>query len=181
MRNLFGLLLIFCATLAYASDDDIKLLPAEDIKVHSSVRDASEYPHHAPLLLVSCVDYRFPDEVADFMQKRGATDKYDHLIVAGGSIGVDNLLYPSLKESFIVQMALLKQLHNFKRVILLDHRDCGLFKLIHGSEHTHNLEKERELHRHHLNHVKHLILKEYPDISVEMLLMATDGSVITIH
>jgi hypothetical protein len=177
--------LIIAAIFLFAecvfAEEPINLLPADGIKVNSSVRDVNSYPKHAPILLVSCVDYRFPDEIADFMQKRGAVDKYDHLVVAGGSIGVDNLLYPALKESFIIQMALLKQLHGFRQVILLDHRDCGLFKAIHGNEHTSNPAEELALHKHHLVNVKKLILKHYPDVAVEMLLMSTDGSVTTIE
>lgn len=180
MRYLIGLLILCFSILAHA-EDKIELLPAEQIKVTSSVRNVKEYPKHAPILLLSCVDYRFPDEIADFMQKRGAIDKYDHLIVAGGSIGIDNLLYPALKESFIIQMALLKSLHNFNTVIVLDHRDCGLFKAIHGAEHAKHPEEELKLHKHHLHNVKKLILQEYPDVTVELLLMSTDGSVITIH
>ncbi|MES2215211.1 MAG: hypothetical protein V4485_04235 [Pseudomonadota bacterium] len=172
-------LLIFAfITSSYAAE--LHLLPAESVHVQSSVKRGSDYKHQAPVLLISCVDYRFPDEIADFMQKRGALDKYAHLIVAGGSIGIDNLLYPDLRASFITQMRLLKDLYNFHTIILLDHRDCDLFKLIHGDKHTNNPADEEDMHKHHLHNVKKLILEIYPDMNVEMLLMAVDGSVITI-
>ena len=182
MRHFFVLVITLLFSFSvYSNNSNVSLLPAESVKVRSSTReDQAHSEQYAPILLVSCVDYTFPDEIVDFMDKRGAADAYDHLVVTGGSIGIDNLLYPVLKESFIIQMALLKKLHNFQHVILLDHRDCALFKEIHGPDHSNDPQEEFKLHQYHLNKVKKLILSEYPDVSVELLLMSTDGSVVTI-
>lgn len=176
MRTLILLILLIPFKMAFAGET-IRLIPAEEIQITPS----NNIKKSAPIVLVSCVDHRFPDEIANFMQKRGATDNYSHLIVTGGSIGIDNLLYPSLKESFIIQLALLKQIHNFNTVILLDHRDCELFRLIHGNGHVKSQKEEYKLHKMHLYKARDVVLAEFPDVQVELLLMSTDGSVVTIH
>lgn len=178
MLRLFLFCLIAFYSSAYAQKTP-NLIPAEKVQVTPS-KIADDYPKTAPILLLSCVDYRFQDEIMDFMEKRGALDKYDNVVIAGGSLGVDNVLYPELKKAFMTQLKLMKKMHDIKIVILLDHRDCGMYKLVHTEKHTHDRDSETSLHRYHLNNVRSLILSHYPDITVEMLLMDTDGSVETI-
>ncbi len=38
-------------------------------------------------LLLSCMDYRLVDDVARYMDGRGLTNDYDHVILAGASLG----------------------------------------------------------------------------------------------
>lgn len=174
----FLFITLFFSCFAFA-DQIPPLARAENVKITPSIiPDTTQ--KNAPILLVSCVDYRFPDEVMDFMSKRGALDKYDHLVIAGGSLGIDNALYPELKQSFLTQLALLKRVHEIKMVILLDHRDCNLYKEIHTEKHTHDIAAETALHSYHLKNVKNMILSLYPNMIVEMLLMGKDGSVETI-
>lgn len=175
----FCSIILFVAHYAY-SEQIPPLVRAENIKITPSIIPENN-KKNAPILLVSCVDYRFPDEVMDFMTKRGALDKYDNLVIAGGSLGIDNALYPELKQSFLTQLALLKRVHDIKMVILLDHRDCNLYKEIHTDKHTHDKDSERALHNYHMKNVRNMILSLYPNMVVEMLLMATDGSVETLN
>lgn len=178
MLRIFVIAILFYLSPVYANHIP-KLVPAEQVKITPSIiPDTRE--KKTPILLVSCVDYRFPDEVMDFMKQRGALDQYDNLVIAGGSLGIDNIMYPELKQSFLTQLKLLKKVHDIKMVILLDHRDCNLYKEVHTDKHTHDSDKEKALHSYHLKNVKNLILSYYPDIVVEMLLMDTDGSVETI-
>ncbi|MBP7190671.1 MAG: hypothetical protein KA998_05500, partial [Rickettsiaceae bacterium] len=102
------------------------------------------------------------------------------IIISGASLGIDNVLYPEFKKSFTSQLKLLRKMHGIKMVILLDHRDCNMYKHVHAEKHTHDKDSERSLHRYHMNNVKQAILSEYPDMVVETLLMNTDGSVETI-
>lgn len=162
---------------AFASNDIPKLRPAEEIKVQSST---NPYEEKVQILLIKCSDYRLNDEADDFMQKRGLKDKYEEISMQGGSLGIDNVLRPELKNAFLVQLEDLKKLRDIKIVILMDHVNCDIFKNIHGTKHTLNYEAEMQLHSHHLQNVKAMILEKYPDMVVEMLLMSLDGSVDTI-
>lgn len=162
---------------AFAKNDIPKLLPAEKVKVIAS---ANPYEANISIVLVKCSDYRLNDEIDSFMNNRGALDKYEEISMAGGSLGIDNALRPELKDAFLVQLDDLKNKHDIKMVILLDHVDCDLFKKVHNDKHTLDHASEVQLHSFHLQNVKQMILAKYPDMVVEMLLMSLDGSVETI-
>jgi hypothetical protein len=162
---------------AFAGNEIPQLIPAEDIKVQSS---GNPYEEKVPILLIKCSDYRLNDEVDDFMHKRGLRDKYEEVSMQGGSLGIDNVLRPELKDAFLTQLEDLKNLRDIKMVILMDHVNCDIFKNIHGDKHTLTYEAELQLHSHHLKNVKAMILEKHPDMKVEMLLMSLDGSVDTI-
>src|SRR5437868_2406577 len=55
----------------------------------------------ADALLLSCMDYRLTDETALFMSNDlGMHDNYDHVILAGASLGVNNTKYPNWGKTF---------------------------------------------------------------------------------
>ena len=48
----------------------------------------------ADALLLSCMDYRLIDDTAEYMQnERHLLNKYDYVILAGASLGVNNRTY----------------------------------------------------------------------------------------
>jgi carbonic anhydrase len=132
----------------------------------------------AEALLLSCIDYRLPGKIARYMEARGLAANYDHVILAGASLGVTNALYPHWGESFRDHLDLAIKLHGIRRVIVLDHRECGSYRVIFGTNLSGDAEKAqhaRELHR-----LARTIRATYPAIEVETLLMSLDGSVETI-
>ncbi|HEY1504967.1 MAG TPA: carbonic anhydrase [Stellaceae bacterium] len=132
----------------------------------------------AEALLLSCIDYRLPGKIARYMEGRGLAANYDHIILAGASLGATNTLYPHWGQSFRDHLDLAIKLHGISRVIILDHRECGSYRVIFGTDLSGDEEKSqhaRELHR-----VAREIRGTYPRLQVETLLMALDGSVETI-
>lgn len=85
---------------------------------------------HAEALLLSCMDYRLVDETERYMTNRGLRDKYDHVILAGASLGAMTDKYPSWNQTFWDHLDVSIKLHGIKKVIILDHRDCGAYKAI---------------------------------------------------
>lgn len=131
----------------------------------------------ADALLLSCIDYRLPGKIARYMEGRGLDANYDHVILAGASLGVTNTVFPHWGQSFRDHLDLAIKLHNIRRVIILDHRECGSYRVIFGTNLSGDDEKAqhaRELHR-----LAREILDAYPSLEVEKLLMALDGSVET--
>jgi hypothetical protein len=132
----------------------------------------------ADALLLSCIDYRLPGKIARYMEGRGLAANYDHVILAGASLGATNTVYPHWGKSFWDHLDLAIKLHSIRRVIILDHRECGSYRVIFGTNLSGDEEKAqhaRELHR-----LAREIQAAYPQISVETLLMALDGSVETV-
>lgn len=129
------------------------------------------------VLLLSCMDYRLMDDVASYMDRRELTEKYDHVILAGASIGVTNEKYPAWGQTFWDHVGVAAQLHHIKRVIVIDHRDCGAYKLFLGPEHAKDRAVETAAHGREAAKLKAAIKARHPDLGVELLLMALDGSV----
>ncbi len=129
----------------------------------------------AEALLLSCIDYRLPGKIARYMEGRGLAANYDHVILAGASLGATNAVYPHWGQSFWDHLDLAIRLHNIKRVIILDHRECGSYRVIFGT----NLsgDEEKAQHAIELHRLARDIHAAHPAIAVETLLMALDGSV----
>ncbi len=128
-------------------------------------------------LLLSCMDFRLMDEIERYMSGRGLRDKYDHVILAGASLGAITDKYPAWNQTFWEHLDIAIKLHDINEVIIMDHRDCGAYKVILGAEHTRDPNVEKDTHAVHLKKLKGMINEKYPKLEVETLLMTLDGKV----
>lgn len=69
-------------------------------------------------LIIRCIDYRFVTKSRKFKEEIGLTDKYDLLTFPGASKNI-HLLFDSIEVS--------NSLHKPKKIIIMDHEDCGAF------------------------------------------------------
>jgi carbonic anhydrase len=129
-------------------------------------------------LLLSCIDYRLVNETEAYMAGRGLRDKYDHIILAGASLGAHNDKFPAWGQTFFDHVDVAIKLHNIHKVIIMDHRDCGAYKVFLGLDNlTKEREKETKVHLEHMEYLAGVIQKQHPDLEVEMLLIDLDGKV----
>ncbi|QCO17677.1 hypothetical protein D3869_21015 (plasmid) [Azospirillum brasilense] len=132
-------------------------------------------------LLLSCMDYRLIDDIGRYMDGRGLTNRYDHVILAGASLGALTDRKKAWGEAFWDQVAVARQLHRIRRVMVMDHRDCGAYRVFLGTDLAADLmadpEKETAVHAEQLRALGAAIKERHPDLKVELLLMALDGSV----
>ncbi|HTH15061.1 MAG TPA: carbonic anhydrase, partial [Magnetospirillum sp.] len=78
----------------------------------------------AEALLLSCMDYRLVDDIVRYMDGRHMTNQYDHVVLAGASLGaVSEKL--NWGRTFWDHLDVAMELHHIKKVIILDHKDCG--------------------------------------------------------
>jgi hypothetical protein len=134
----------------------------------------------AEALLLSCMDYRLADELARYMDTRGLTNRYDHVILAGASAGVMHDKFKDWHGTFWGHLAAAIELHKVHRVIVIDHRDCGAYKMAFGAEHAADPDVELAVHGAVLGKLAQQIKEKHPNMAVETHLMALDGSVTTI-
>ncbi|MBP2313124.1 carbonic anhydrase [Azospirillum soli] len=128
-------------------------------------------------LLLSCMDYRLVDDTARYMDGRGLTNNYDHVILAGASLGALTDQKKAWGEAFWDHVEVAKQLHRIKRVIVIDHRDCGAYRVFLGQDLKDDKARETEIHGEQLRKLAALVKEKHPDLEVELLLMALDGTV----
>ncbi|HYF89324.1 carbonic anhydrase [Azospirillum sp.] len=128
-------------------------------------------------LLLSCMDYRLMGHVAGYMNARNMQANYDHVILAGASLGALTDKKPAWGEAFWDHVAVAKELHHIKRVIVMDHRDCGAYKVFLGMDVASDPAKETAVHGQYLTKLKAMVKERHPDLEVELLLMGLDGTV----
>jgi len=131
-------------------------------------------------LLLSCMDYRLVDDVVRYMDSRGLTNKYDHVILAGASLGVLQDKNLSWGQTFWDHVGVAIDLHHIQKVIILDHRDCGAYKVFLGPDVAKDRATETANHALRLKTLKAAIAGRYPSLAVETLIMDLDGKVETI-
>jgi hypothetical protein len=91
----------------------------------SALREATG----VPLLLLQCMDSRYPSRTLETMDSLGLRGKYDQLILAGASLGV--IHKPEWQTTFMDQLGFAIREHGVTQVLILDHRDCGAYKHFH--------------------------------------------------
>ncbi|WP_188260162.1 carbonic anhydrase [Azospirillum tabaci] len=128
-------------------------------------------------LLLSCMDYRLIDDIGRYMDGRGLTNRYDHVILAGASLGALTDQKKAWGEAFWDHVAVAKQLHRIKRVMVMDHRDCGAYRVFLKTDVAADPKKETAAHAEQLRALGAAIKARNPGMEVELLLMALDGSV----
>jgi carbonic anhydrase len=98
-----------------------------------------------PLLMLTCMDSRYPHRILETMDSKGLRGKYDQLILAGASLGVVHKR--EWTTTFLDQLGFAIKEHGVKEVLILDHRDCGAYKkLLTPGVGPKNPKKEKEAH-----------------------------------
>ena len=131
----------------------------------------------AEVLLLSCMDYRLLDDIARYMDGRGLTDKYDHVILAGASLGALVDAKPEWGATFWNHVDVAMDLHHIHKVMIIDHLDCGAYKVFIGPDTAKDRETETRYHTEQLRKLGSMLTARYPGFGVELLLMNLDGKV----
>jgi carbonic anhydrase len=145
---------------------------------HGTAHPAGAVPAHtAEALLLSCMDYRLIDDITRYMDGRGMTNQYDHIVLAGASLGALTDHCKEWNKTFWEHLKIASDLHHIKKVILMDHRDCGAYKVILKADFSKDPQMETRVHGKFLRDLMVAIHKRYPELEVERLMMNLDGTV----
>lgn len=160
------------ASFNKVSVDEVEALSAVKAKTSIAIVGNTE------ALLLSCIDYRLTNETENYMSSRGLAHNYDHVMLAGASLGAHNKKFPNWEQTFLDQVDVAINLHHIHKVIVMDHRDCGAYKVILGYEALDKEPtKETSIHKEQMESLTDIIQEKHPDLDVEMLLMGLDGKV----
>ncbi len=134
-------------------------------------------PVMAPVaaLAITCIDYRLVDDVVRFFDAKKLTEDYDQVSLAGASLAAVSDKFPSSNAAFWDHVGIAKQLHHIKKVIVVDHRDCGAYKVAFGKDFKGEGAAESAQHKAVMQQVKARLAKTHPDLASEFYLMALDG------
>jgi carbonic anhydrase len=128
-------------------------------------------------MVLGCIDPRLQVPVTAYLTGRGLTGKYSHFVIAGASIGVVAEPFKDWHKAFWDNLATSIELHKIKKVIAINHRDCGAAKIAYGENSVVPKERETETHRAALAEFRKQVGQRQPKLEVETGLMAIDGTI----
>ncbi|MBV9044041.1 MAG: hypothetical protein JO348_08600 [Alphaproteobacteria bacterium] len=127
-------------------------------------------------LALSCIDYRLADDADRFFDSLKMTNDYDQISLAGASLAAVSDKFPSSNAAFWDHVNIAKQLHHIKKVVVLDHRDCGAYKVAFGDKFAGVGSAEAAQHKDVMLKMQATLKQKHPDLASEFYLMALDGS-----
>jgi carbonic anhydrase len=126
-------------------------------------------------MVLSCIDPRFQVPVANYTAQQGLTGKYSHFVFAGAAIGAVAPAFKDWHKTFWDNLAATIQLHSIKKVIAIDHRDCGAAKIAYGEASVATPQAETATHRAALAEFRKQVNEKQPKLEVVTGIMALDG------
>jgi carbonic anhydrase len=128
-------------------------------------------------MVLSCIDPRMQEPVHRYTVRRGLTGKYSQFVIAGAAIGVVGEPFKDWHKTFWDNLATSIQLHNIKRLIAINHRDCGAASIAYGADKVANAKVETETHRAAMDEFRKQMAQRHPGMKVETGLMAINGKI----
>jgi carbonic anhydrase len=130
---------------------------------------------HVEALAITCIDYRLVDDAVRFFDRLKLTNEYDQVSLAGAALAAVSPTFPSSNAAFWDHVAIAKQLHHVKQVIVMDHRDCGAYKVAFGKKFASARDAETAQHRQVMAELKAKLGERHPDLGSSFYLMSLDG------
>jgi len=96
-----------------------------------SVEQATEHDSSGKILLLSCIDSRYPERIFETMDDLGYRDRYYHLALAGASHGAKHDAH--WKSTFNDHLDFAVTEGHVTGVVILDHLDCRAYQLYEGT------------------------------------------------
>lgn len=140
-------------------------------KVFDHNSDKNHY--HADACIVWCFDDRFSNALKSFVDN-SKINNFDLVKIAGGAktLAICN---DCPEKNFVLNQILISiNLHNAKKVVLMNHSDCGAYGGLKTFEDDE--EKERQTHIVELKNAANFLKDSLPkDISIETVFVNFDG------
>lgn len=127
---------------------------------YMSVRQGQ--PRECENLAIMCMDFRFHPEVTITLTHSGYR-QFDLVAIQGASKA---LVDQATRDAALLAIETAINLHETKRVIILDHIDCGAFG---GSEAFATPEDEAQAHADSLRQARDIVLGQFPGLEVVMV------------
>ena len=127
-------------------------------------------------MVLSCMDPRFQPIVYNYLKKKKLIGKYSAFTIAGSAIGVTASKFKKWHKTFWDNIDTSIKLHKIKKLIVINHRDCGAAKIINGKKEF-NRVNETKIHKNSFLKLKKLFRKKYPKLTIELKLISLNQKV----
>ncbi len=126
------------------------------------------------VLVVHCSDHRFQAGFHAFLNQRlNLGENYDLLVLPGGPQCLTLVEYlPKFSWAGWKWFRFLVEAHHLKRLILIQHQDCGWYKEL--PLHLHASSDPRQRQEEDLRRARQTLARESPELSVELFYAGWD-------
>ena len=129
-------------------------------------------------MVLSCIDPRFQPIIFNYLKKKKLNGKYSSFTIAGSAIGVTANKFKRWHKTFWDNFDTSIKFHNIKKLIVINHRDCGAAKIINGKKEFSKI-NETKVHKNSFYKIKKLFKKKYPKLSIELKIISLNSKVET--
>jgi len=127
-------------------------------------------------MVLSCMDPRFQPIVYNYLKKKKLIGKYSAFTIAGSAIGVTASKFKKWHKTFWDNIDTSIKLHKIKKLIVINHRDCGAAKIINEKKEF-NRANETKIHKNSFLKLRKLFKKKYPKLTIELKLISLNQKV----
>ena len=127
-------------------------------------------------MVLSCIDPRFQPIVYNYLKKKRLIGKYSSFTIAGSAVGVTANRFKKWHKVFWENFDMSVKLHNIKKLIVINHRDCGAAKIINGKKEFSTI-NETKVHKTSFQKLKKIFKKKYPKLKIELKIVALNKKI----
>ena len=131
-------------------------------------------------MILSCIDPRYQPIVYNYLKKKKLTGKYSAFTIAGAAVGVTANRFKKWHKVFWENFDTSVKLHNIKKLIVINHRDCGAAKIVNGKKEFSSI-NETKVHKTSFQKLKRIFKKKYPKLSIELKIISLNSKVETFN
>ena len=122
-------------------------------------------------MVLSCMDPRFQPKVYEYLKKKKLTGKYSAFTITGSAIGVTHKKFKKWHSTFIDNLSTSIKLHKIKKVIVINHRDCGAAKIVNGKKKFNSI-IENKIHRESFKKIKKILNNRFPSLKISFKILS---------
>ena len=127
-------------------------------------------------MVLSCIDPRFQPIIYNYLRKKKLIGKCSMFTIAGSAIGVTADKFKRWHKTFWDNFDTSVKLHNIRKLIVINHRDCGAAKVINGKKIFNKL-NETKIHQNSFIKIKKKFKKKYPKFKIELKLISLNRKI----
>ena len=122
-------------------------------------------------MVLSCMDPRFQPKVYKYLKTKKLTGKYSAFTIAGAAIGVTHKKFKKWHSTFIDNLSTSIKLHKIKKIIVINHKDCGAAKIVNGKKKFNSIIENR-IHKESFKKIKKVLNSRFPTLKINFKILS---------
>ena len=130
-------------------------------------------------MVLSCIDPRCQPKINNILKKKKLSGKYSLFSIAGSAVGVTSSKFKTWHNVFWQNLDISLKLHGIKKLIAVNHYDCGAAKLV-NKQKKFNKNIEYKIHQNAFKTLKTKLKKKYPKFKLETKIITVKTLFLTV-